>query len=265
MVSSERIVRVTIRWYRFNRYGHEEHYFTDILENALIKKHRTEMETEYVSISYEKITWRHETASIETEDRWQMMTTAAGIPIFEGQWRRRETSSLILKLVDDRTSIPVSGVKIRVLHGDGTFRESLSDSNGILKFPHLKKGLCDAYSDISLYWGACIGNTLAYTGTGTFVIEAHEPGGTSSLSLKPKYLAKIIEHRVQEGETLRTIAESHRMSFEDLAFFNWGTYENDEILRCARRDTGCARLTDGGGDLRFSDGTSPGIVLFPFR
>lgn len=272
LVSGEMIERVTLKWYRIDRYGHEEHYFTDVLENAIVKKHEIEMETESVSIAYEKITWRHEIPSIEAEDRWQVMTTSAGIPLFGGAWRRRETSSLTVKLVDDKTSKPVSGVKIRTMHDDGSFRDLVSDSRGNLIFSNIKKGFCEASSDISLYWGAYIGNTLAYIGTGETVIKAddsiqapQENPNVSSLrpSKKPKYLAKIVEYKVREGDTLASIAESHNLTFRDLAFFNWGTYKKVEVLRWARRDTGCTHLTKNGKDLRFSDATEPGIVFIP--
>ena len=74
------IREVIVRLYRIDKTGHEEHYFTFTLENALVTGFSHDDDLEYVSFAYEKITWRHETANIETQDTWQTLTTGAPAP-----------------------------------------------------------------------------------------------------------------------------------------------------------------------------------------
>ena len=66
---------VLLKWYRIDSTGHEEHYFTHKLENAIIKSICIDMELEYVSFTYEKINWRWEPDGIETEDSWEAINS----------------------------------------------------------------------------------------------------------------------------------------------------------------------------------------------
>jgi type VI secretion system secreted protein Hcp len=70
MVTGEVLSQVTVRWYRIDEKGHEEHYYTILLEKARITAISLDMETESVSLSYQKITWRWEHPVIETMDLW---------------------------------------------------------------------------------------------------------------------------------------------------------------------------------------------------
>ncbi len=67
-------LNIVLKWYRIDQYGHEEHYFTHTLENAIIKSINLVMESETISFSYEKITWLWKPDGIETEDRWDNMS-----------------------------------------------------------------------------------------------------------------------------------------------------------------------------------------------
>lgn len=80
LCTGEHMKYVIIEWYRINKYGREEYYFTHHLEDATITGIRSFMpntflpETahfpfmEKVSFSYRKIRWRYEPDGIETED-----------------------------------------------------------------------------------------------------------------------------------------------------------------------------------------------------
>jgi type VI secretion system secreted protein Hcp len=80
LCTGEHMKYVIIEWYRINKYGREEYYFTHHLEDAAITGIRSFMpntflpETahlpfmEKVSFSYRKIRWRYEPDGIETED-----------------------------------------------------------------------------------------------------------------------------------------------------------------------------------------------------
>lgn len=84
LCSGERFSNVTLKWYRIDPSGLEEHYFTIKLENAIIVSMRpwtpncldpaTEslQHMEDVSFTYEKIIWTWEPDGIESEDSWLM-------------------------------------------------------------------------------------------------------------------------------------------------------------------------------------------------
>lgn len=84
LCTGEHMTTVSLKWYRIDDAGREEHYFTHELENAIIVSMRpympncldpaTEAYThmEEVSFTYERIRWRHEVDGVETEDSWQV-------------------------------------------------------------------------------------------------------------------------------------------------------------------------------------------------
>jgi type VI secretion system secreted protein Hcp len=75
---------VQIKWYRINKQGLEEHYFTTTLEDAIVVEMKPYMpithipgnepygHMEEVSFSYKKIKWTWEPNGIEAEDSWSV-------------------------------------------------------------------------------------------------------------------------------------------------------------------------------------------------
>jgi type VI secretion system secreted protein Hcp len=84
LCTGEHMKNVTIKWYRIDAKGSEEHYFTHTLENAIIVSIRPFMKMaflqenepyrhmEEVSFTYEKIKWTWEPDGIESEDSWKL-------------------------------------------------------------------------------------------------------------------------------------------------------------------------------------------------
>ena len=82
LCTGEHMKVVTVKWYRINPSGQEEHYFTHQLQDAIIVSIRpwmpncldpaTESYThmEEVSFTYKKIIWTWEIDGIEAEDSW---------------------------------------------------------------------------------------------------------------------------------------------------------------------------------------------------
>jgi len=71
LVTTEPLTSVLVKWYRIDPEGHEEHYFTHRLENAIVRSIEIAMEEETVSFSYERITWSWENPGMESSDEWQ--------------------------------------------------------------------------------------------------------------------------------------------------------------------------------------------------
>lgn len=84
LCSGEQLSDVTIRKYRIDPTGAEEHYFTITLEDAIIVEVTPYMplaflaqnepyrHMEKVSFTYSKIKWKHEVDSKESEDSWKI-------------------------------------------------------------------------------------------------------------------------------------------------------------------------------------------------
>ena len=84
LTKGETLTDVELKWYRTSYAGKPEHYFTMVLEDAVIVDIESGMELEEglhtsqvaplerVSFAYRKISWRHETASTSGEDDWRI-------------------------------------------------------------------------------------------------------------------------------------------------------------------------------------------------
>lgn len=84
LTKGETLTEVELKWYRTSYAGKPEHYFSIILEDAVIVDIDAYMENEEgqaktqvaplekVAFAYRKITWRHEAASTSGEDDWRM-------------------------------------------------------------------------------------------------------------------------------------------------------------------------------------------------
>jgi len=82
LCTGEHLKDVTIKWYRINKQGSEEHYFTHKLEDAIVVEIKPYMpmvfvvenepfrHMEEVSFTYKKIKWTWEPDGIESEDSW---------------------------------------------------------------------------------------------------------------------------------------------------------------------------------------------------
>jgi len=84
LVSGETLTKVEVKKYRTNYEGKLEHYYTTILEDAVIVDVNTDAPhrlganeladvapLEHISFSYRKISYRHEVASTSGEDDWR--------------------------------------------------------------------------------------------------------------------------------------------------------------------------------------------------
>lgn len=83
LASGERLKKVEIKWYRTAIEGKQEHYFTHLLEDAVIVDISAEMPNcqdpglahfthlEKVAMTYRRIVWTHEVAGTSGDDDWR--------------------------------------------------------------------------------------------------------------------------------------------------------------------------------------------------
>jgi len=84
LCTGEHLKNVTLKWYRIDPTGSEEHYFTHTLEDAVIveikpyvpmaflPQNEPYRHMEEVSLTYSKIKWTWEPDGIESEDSWKV-------------------------------------------------------------------------------------------------------------------------------------------------------------------------------------------------
>ncbi|MCP4972037.1 MAG: Hcp family type VI secretion system effector [Arcobacter sp.] len=84
LTKGETLTEVELKWYRTSYAGKPEHYFSIVLEDAVIVDIDSFMDNEEdqsksqvaplekVAFAYRKITWRHEAASTSGEDDWRI-------------------------------------------------------------------------------------------------------------------------------------------------------------------------------------------------
>jgi type VI secretion system secreted protein Hcp len=83
LCTGEHMKNVKLKWYRINPQGNEEHYFTHLLEDAIVveikpympiaflKENEPYRHMEEVSFTYSKIKWVWEPDGVEAEDSWR--------------------------------------------------------------------------------------------------------------------------------------------------------------------------------------------------
>lgn len=174
---------------------------------------------------------------------------------------REEPRWLKLQVVDDVTEEPVAGLALRILLSDNSEKKATTDSNGLIELKGAPPGNATVSSDLD---GATLAETLALV-----KVEAVPPSGERKEGAKgsgrsgppSRFLARLIEHRVRDGETLESVAERYETTVDALGQFNWGTTEPAKVQRHLYLDVGCT--VRKGGTFVFSRRDTPGILFVP--
>ena len=86
--------------------------------------------------------------------------------------------------------------------------------------------------------------------------------------MTPKYLLKVKEHHVKRGDTLESIAAEYGMTWKELAKFNWGTDDPEDVNKFLYGTVGCRSRTKDGKNFIFTDDdhkTGDGFVYVPVK
>jgi len=75
----------------------------------------------------------------------------------------------------------------------------------------------------------------------------------------------VIEHRVLSGETLESIAADAGFSWQEVANFNWGTSDPNEINHHLVEIVGCTKKTKDRKNYMFDSSDDPGLVWVPVK
>jgi hypothetical protein len=78
-----------------------------------------------------------------------------------------------------------------------------------------------------------------------------------------KKIINAVKYKVQDGDSIESIAKSHNITWQELAKFNWGTEKPSEINVHLRNDIGCTKRTTDGFNYIFTSKDDPGIIYLP--
>lgn len=168
-----------------------------------------------------------------------------------------EKLRLMLQIVDDVTEDPIADIQLSIKLPDGSKQQATTDSDGRISLSDVPRGRVDIASVID---GATLTETLAFVKSG--VLASLQRSGASRRRRRTttgRFLARILEHKVSDGETLESIAQAYDLTVDQLAKFNWGTTDADEIQRHLLLDVGCTTKDDSGRVVLTGKDT-PGIV-----
>jgi hypothetical protein len=76
-------------------------------------------------------------------------------------------------------------------------------------------------------------------------------------------IVKAKKYKVQDGDSIESIAKSAGITWQQLAKFNWGTDNPDAINKHLREDVGCFKKTKDGHNYIFTSKDDPGIIYIP--
>ncbi|WNG57117.1 LysM peptidoglycan-binding domain-containing protein [Archangium gephyra] len=170
-----------------------------------------------------------------------------------------ETKWLRLQVVDDVTDDPISGLKLSIVLPDGSQKQATTDSSGRIELSSVPPGYAQVNAALD---GATLAETLIFVKSG--ILASKQPAGRSRKRKTPsgKFLARVVEHQVSDGETLEGIAEQYGLTVDDIARFNWDTTDPDEIQRHLYVDVGCT-AKDESGKFTFTRYDDPGVLYIP--
>jgi hypothetical protein len=186
-----------------------------------------------------------------------------------------------IRVVDDATGKPISGVKIS-FWGD-SLPSIITNNNGLAEKPNTPGRLyiaeCPAWNKIRL------DQALEFVGEGENPInpranqldEKENQANNNQVSSRETgsppelIIINLLKHKVKKGDTLLSIIKQYYriddfefMSDRMLAYFNWGVSSHREVLEKMRDVVGCTK-TDQKGNYVFDDSDNPGIIYLPKR
>jgi hypothetical protein len=167
-----------------------------------------------------------------------------------------ETDWVGFQFVEDTTGAPVSGIKLAVTLPDGTSSTLTTADDGSAEIKKTVGGVCAVQVTSS---DLLLSTTLNYLGEGGSPPPPDTPPAKAGKD-KPK-VARVVAHRMLEGETLGKVAQDNGLSLQALTKFNFETDDPKKLDRCVRLLTGCRARA--GDDWAFAGTEDPGIVYVP--
>ncbi len=172
--------------------------------------------------------------------------------------------------VENESGKDLANLTINVKWPSGKLTNHKTDSEGLVTIEHAESG---NYDLLGSFKNATFIQTCSLEKS---VNNSNEKSADPALKRKAPILAKknsepakrplcfarVKEHKVKKGEGLKSIAKKAGITWEELAYFNFGTTTPDEINTHLYNDIGCT-IKDKKGNYHFDDKDDPGIIVVP--
>lgn len=176
----------------------------------------------------------------------------------------RQKAWLRFQIVEDKTGKPIKGLKLKITLPDGSEATKETQADGAVEIRDVNPGL---FSMTAAVKPAQMDHSLHFVGMGENRSSGGQPVEKESsekfIDGSDMSVAVFVAHRVKTGETLESIAQLYGYSADDLARFNWGTTDTEEINDHLRDNVGCTKKTSDGRNYELSSSDEPGIIYVP--
>jgi LysM domain len=186
--------------------------------------------------------------------------SAAAAPVEALPPTLQATSWIKFKIVHHRTGEPFVGVRLTLRTPSGAEAECRTNAGGVATLDDIAPGVCDVWCPLE---GARLKRTVAFVGMGEPEPSEKAVPFRAAWGAKAEWIAHIVEHKVQSGETLKSVAEQYSYRWQELAEFNWGTSTPDRINQHLKSDVGCTAKTRDGMNYQFTSEDDPGLIYVP--
>ncbi len=176
--------------------------------------------------------------------------------------------TITLRVVENESGEPIPGVKVKIKLLSGMEETMTTNKEGLAE----KQVEPATYRIFSSYAGKHSDQYLEFVGEGESPIATDDSASSGSSPSKDKpntaqwpselIICKVEKHKVKIGETLLSLARDCAMTAEELAYYNWGTWEKDHIEMYMRTKVGCTKKNQQG-KYCFDDSDDPGIIFCP--
>ncbi|MFN0138360.1 MAG: LysM peptidoglycan-binding domain-containing protein [Phycisphaerae bacterium] len=172
------------------------------------------------------------------------------------------TGWIKIRIVHHLTGEPFCGVRLIVRTPTGSERDCETDRGGIAAVFDIGSGDCQVSSVLA---DARSPQTLGFVGTGEVPKREapQHPLHRDEYFTRATWIAELVEHKVQTGESLDSIARQNGTDWKTLCAFNFGTQNPDEINAALRDVVGCTKKTPDGFNYKFSSEDEPGMIYIP--
>jgi hypothetical protein len=171
-----------------------------------------------------------------------------------------QTYRCSVQVVLDTTDEPLKDIRLTLRLADGTEVEVATDADGLAELDDAYRG---KFSVTSIVLDATVDETFSFVKSGATPSSGTAGNaGENEESPTGTWLARVIEYRMQPGDTLESVAAAHNLTADGLAYFNWKTTDRGEINSYLYYRAGC-RLVEDGGTYVCDDSDEAGIIHIP--
>ncbi len=149
---------------------------------------------------------------------------------------------------------PVPGLTLELTAPNGEHASKNTNQRGLARLDGITEGACV----VGCYW-----RNLRVEECVTPVPEGGRPKARDRRAPAPRAIVEVCAHKVRRGETLVSLAESVNASWQELAYFNWGTRDPSIVNAMLASRLGCTRTAENGRSYVFDDDDDPGIIYLP--